>query len=51
MLFGLAGISEPFSVVAQNIMSATYKEMGGVDKVGGRLRLPFRHNGTSCCAK
>jgi len=24
---------------------------GGVDGVGGGLRLPFRHNGTSCCAK
>jgi len=34
--------------VAQNIMNATYK---GVDEVGGGLRLPFRHNGTSCCAK
>jgi len=22
-----------------------------VDGVGGGLRLPFRHNGTSCCAK
>jgi len=22
-----------------------------VDGVGGRLRLPFRHNGTKCCAK
>jgi len=25
--------------------------MGGMDGVGGGLRLPFRHNGTSCCAK
>jgi len=25
--------------------------VGGVDGVGGRLRLSFRHNGTSCCAK
>jgi len=24
---------------------------GRVDWVGGGLRLPFRHNGTSCCAK
>jgi len=24
---------------------------GKVDGVGGGLRLPFRHNGTSCCAK
>jgi len=31
--------------VAQNIMSAAYK------RVGGGLRLLFRHNGTSCCAK
>jgi len=23
----------------------------GVDGVGGGLKLPFRHNGTSCCAK
>jgi len=23
----------------------------GLDGVGGGLRLPFRHNGTSCCAK
>jgi len=31
--------------VAQNIASAAYKG------VGGGLRLPFRQNGTSCCAK
>jgi len=40
--------------VAQNIMSATYKGVGGwggVNGVGGGLRLSFRHNGTSCCAK
>jgi len=43
--------------MAQNIMSAPYKEVGGVgrwgevDGVGGGPRLPFRHNGTSCCAK
>jgi len=24
---------------------------GGVEEVSGGLRLPFRHNGTSCCAK
>jgi len=24
---------------------------GGVDGVGSKLRLPFRHNGSSCCAK
>jgi len=41
----------------QNITSAPYKGVGGymgwggVDRVGGGLRLPFRHNGTSCCAK
>jgi len=38
--------------VAQNIMSALYKGVGGwVNGVGGALRLPFRHDGTSCCAK
>jgi len=31
--------------VAQDFMSITYKG------VGSGLRLPFRHNGTSCCAK
>jgi len=31
--------------VAQNITSAAYKG------AGGGLRLPFRHNGTSFCAK
>jgi len=32
--------------------SAPYKGVGGlVDGVGGGLRLPFRHNGTICCAK
>jgi len=25
--------------------------VGGVDGVGSGLRLPFRHNGISCCAK
>jgi len=25
--------------------------VGGWDGVGGGLRLSFRHNGTSCCAK
>jgi len=39
--------------MAQNITSATYK---GVGRWGGwvgqcGLRLLFRHNGTSCCAK
>jgi len=38
--------------VVQDITSAAYKGVGGwVDGVGGGLRLPFRHNGTSCCAK
>jgi len=38
--------------MAQNIMSAVHKGVGGwVDGIGGGLRLPFRHNGTSCCAK
>jgi len=38
--------------VTQNITSATYKGVGGrVNGVGGGLRLPFRHNGTGCCAK
>jgi len=38
--------------LAQNITSATCKGVGGwVDGVGGGLRLPFSHNGTSCCAK
>jgi len=31
--------------MAQNVTNAAYKE------VGGGLRLPFGHNGTSCCAK
>jgi len=34
--------------VAQNITSVAYK---GVDGMDGGLRLPFRHNGTSCCSK
>jgi len=29
MIFGFAGFSESFSDVAQNIMSATYKGVGG----------------------
>jgi len=29
LLFGFAGFSESFSDVAQNIMSATYKRVGG----------------------
>jgi len=38
--------------MAQNIMSAPYKGVGGwADGMGGGLRLSFRHNGTSCCAK
>jgi len=44
--------------VAQNITSASYKGVGewvdrwgGVDGVDSGLRLSFRHNGTSCCAK
>jgi len=38
--------------MAQNIMSAIYKGVGGwVDGIDGRLRLPFRHNGASCCPK
>jgi len=38
--------------VAQNITSAAYKGVGRwVDGVGGGLRLLFRHNGTSWCAK
>jgi len=45
LLSEFAGFSVSFSDVAQNITSATYKG------VGGGLRLPFRHNGTSCCAK
>jgi len=33
-------------------MSAAYKGVGGwVDGVGGGLRMLFRHNGTSHCAK
>jgi len=36
-------------------MSATYKGVGRwwseVEGVGSGLRLPFRHNGTSFCAK
>jgi len=56
LLFGFAGFLESFSDVAQNITSAAYKGwvggwIGGVDGVGGGLRSPFRHNGTSCCAK
>jgi len=42
-------VFQSFSDVAQNIMSATYKGVGGW--VGGELRLSSRHNGTSCCAK
>jgi len=38
--------------MAQNIMSVPYKGLGGwADGVGSGLRLPFRHNGTSCCVK
>jgi len=38
--------------MAQNIMTVPYKGVGGwADGVGGGLRLPFRHNKTSCCAK
>jgi len=42
-----------FSDVAQNITSATYKgqvnkSRGGMEGVGGGLRLLYRHNGTSC---
>jgi len=35
--------------MAQNITGAPYKRVGG--GVGGGLRLLFRHNETSCCAK
>jgi len=38
----LVGFAEYFSDMAQNITSVTYKG------VGGKLRLHFRHNGTSC---
>jgi len=42
--------------MAQNITSAAYKGVGGgsrggVEGVGGGLRLTFRHNGTSCVPK
>jgi len=40
--FEFAGFLKSFSDMAQKIMSATYKG------VAGGLRLPFRHNGTSC---
>jgi len=56
MLFEFAGFSQPFSDMVQNITSATYKgwvgeSRGKVKGVVGWLRLPFRYNGTSCCAK
>jgi len=44
--------------VAQNIIGATYKRWVGGSRgrveggwVGGGLRLPFRHDGTSCVPK
>jgi len=60
LLFGFAGFSESFSDVAQNITNAPHimgwvgvrvGGWGGVDGMGGGLRLTFRHNETSCCAK
>jgi len=49
-------VFQSFSDVAQNITSAAYKgwvggSKGWVEGVGGKLRLPFKHNGTNCCAK
>jgi len=45
-------VFQSFSDVAQNITNAAYKGVGGwVEWVGGGLRLSFRHNRTSCCAK
>jgi len=50
-LVGIAGFSESFSDVLQNITSAIpYIRAGGYKQggVGGGLRLPFRQNRTSC---
>jgi len=46
LLIGFTGFSKSFLDVAQNFMTATYKEAGG--KVGCGLSLPFRPNRTSC---